>query len=101
MPDDKIDWWGMFYGATPVFPAHVVLNRDIDDGMIALRILLHEMCHYATESECAIHGKKFNTVARAVGLYRKANELAPWVTPTPTLHQTLERILRKLGSYPQ
>jgi len=98
---DEVEWDGLFYEATPVYPAHIVLSRSLVDSHHVLRVLLHELCHFATESECQAHGNAFRNAARAIGLRSKHNEPTAWTTPTPSLHRALERILHKLGPYPQ
>lgn len=89
-----------FFEATPIFPAHIVMNRAIDDSFTILGLLLHELCHYATETECATHGNAFRTVAKSVGLSNGKNAPYFWITPSPSLHRNFEQILNKLGTYP-
>lgn len=94
-------WDGMYHEATPLYPAHIVVNRALDDSIHVLCVLLHELAHFATETECAAHGNAFRRVARSVGLRSTKRELSTWTTPTPSLHQVLETILGKLGPYPK
>lgn len=98
-PEDP-EFLGQFFLATPIFPSHIVISREISDAYPALRVLLHELCHFATETEQHAHGYKFRTVARAAGLVRGRNEVAFWTSVTPSLHQTLDKMITILGSYP-
>lgn len=100
-PADEGDWAGQCYPATPMYPTHIIINRKEDDSHIVLRILTHELCHYATESECSAHGAAFRRSARACGLRRSKREKIFWTTPTPTLHREFDRIVAKLGPYPK
>jgi SprT-like family len=97
---DDSDCLGTFRTATPIFPAHICIDRSVVESNLVLRVLAHELCHFATEAEAAAHGNAFRRVARGIGLCNTKASEAFWVTATPTLHRTLEQILQKLGPYP-
>lgn len=99
MPNET-PWSGMYYPATPKYPAHVCIHRELSDTHLILRVLAHELLHHATESECAAHGNAFRRAARDLGLYKSKRESVSWTTPTPSLHRALDQIITTLGTYP-
>ena len=74
----------------------IFICPSVDDPMMVLGILVHELCH-AVVGSAAGHGKEFVTLATAVGLTEGP---ATSCLPGPQCKEILKPVLEQLGPYP-
>lgn len=74
---------------------HITISPFVDDPVLVAAILVHELIHAVMPPD-EIHGRRFATAARALGLE------APFtgVTPGPELSRHLASLVRRVGPYP-
>ncbi len=73
----------------------IFMSPTVDDGVVVIGTLIHEMVHAAVGNEAG-HGPIFKKCALAVGLEGKMKS----TTSTPGLIEKIKKLIKDIGPYP-
>ncbi len=95
-PKNKVLGQAFAPDLSPIGAYETFISPSIDDPVLVLGVLAHELCHHAV-GVLAKHGPRFKRAAEAVGLTGRmtSTRATPWLVDT-----WFARVIAELGSYP-